>query len=178
MTQLRAARLMLRPWRDEDLAPFAALNADPRVMQHFPGTLDRLASDALAADIQADLSANGFGLWAVEVPGVAPFIGFVGVTEPDFEAPLRPTVEIGWRLAFAHWGEGYATEAARAVVAHAFGPLGMDELVSFTVPANRRSRAVMERLGMTHAPADDFDHPKLPDGHPLRRHVLYRLRRP
>ena len=102
MTQLRAARLMLRPWRDEDLAPFAALNADPRVMQHFPGTLDRLASDALAADIQADLSANGFGLWAVELPGVAPFIGFVGVTEPDFEAPLRPTIEIGWRLAFAH----------------------------------------------------------------------------
>lgn len=174
---LHTARLLLRPWCDKDLAPFAALNADPRVMEHFPGTLTRSESDALAADIQADLEQNGFGLWAVEVPGVAPFIGFVGATEPDFDAPFTPTVEIGWRLDFAHWGKGYATEAALAVVAHAFGPLGLAELVSFTVPANRRSRAVMERLGMTRAPADDFDHPKLPEGHPLRRHVLYRLRR-
>lgn len=170
------ARLLLRPWRETDLAPFAALNADPLVMEHFPGTLDRVASDALAADIQADLAANGFGLWAVEVPGVAPFIGFVGATEPDFAAPFMPAIEIGWRLACAHWGKGYATEAARAVVVHAFGPLGLEELVSFTVPANRRSRAVMARLGMTHAPTDDFDHPKLPTGHPLQRHLLYRLR--
>lgn len=175
--ELRTPRLLLRPWRVEDLPPFAALNADPRVMVHFPRTLDRTASDALAADIQADLEANGFGLWAVEVPGVAPFIGFVGATEPDFAAPFMPAVEIGWRLAFAHWGLGYATEAARAVVAHAFGPVRLDELVSFTVPANTRSRAVMERLDMTRSPADDFDHPKLPEGHPLRRHVLYRLRR-
>lgn len=176
--ELGTSRLLLRPWRTEDLAPFATLNADPRVMQHFSGTLDRAASDALAADIQADLKANGFGLWAMEVPGVAQFVGFVGATEPDFEPPFGPAIEIGWRLAFAHWGKGYATEAARTVVAHAFGPLGLEELVSFTVPANRRSRAVMGRLGMTHSPADDFDHPKLPDGHPLRRHVLYRLRRP
>ena len=169
--------LLLRPWRDEDLAPFAALNADPRVMEHFPGTLDRDASDALAAEIRAELERSGFGLWAVEVPRVAPFIGFVGLSEPDFDAPFTPCVEIGWRLAFAHWGKGYATEAARAAVAHAFGPLRLEELVSFTAPANLRSRAVMERLGMTRSPADDFDHPKLPDGHPLRRHVLYRLRR-
>lgn len=174
---LRTPRLLLRPWRDEDLAPFAALNADPRVMEHFPGTFDRSGSDALAAAIQADLEKNGFGLWAVEVPGVAPFIGFVGACEPDFEALFTPAVEIGWRLAFEHWGKGYATEAAQAVVAHAFGPLGLAELVSFTAPANRRSRAVMERLGMTHTAADDFDHPKLPVGHPLRRHVLYRLGR-
>lgn len=176
--EIQTLRLLLRPWRVEDLVPFAALNADPRVMAHFPGTLGCAASDALAADIQADLEANGFGLWAVEVPGIAPFIGFVGVTEPDFDAPFMPAVEIGWRLACDRWGQGYATEAARATVAHAFGPLGLGELVSFTVPANRRSRAVMERLGMTRSPADDFDHPKLPEGHPLRRHVLYRLHRP
>ena len=175
--ELRTSRLLLRPWRAEDLAPFAALNADARVIEHFPGALDRAASDVLAADIQADLDANGFGLWAVEVSGIAPFIGFVGATEPDFAAPFMPAVEIAWRLAFAHWGKGYATEAARAVVALAFGSLGLDELVSFTVPANRRSRAVMERLGMARSPADDFDHPKLPQGHRLRRHVLYRLRR-
>ena len=176
--EIQTSRLLLRPWRVEDLVPFAALNADPRVMTHFPGALDRAASDALAADIQADLEANGFGLWAVEVPGIAPFIGFVGATEPDFDAPFMPAVEIGWRLACDRWGQGYATEAARAVVAHAFGQLGLGELLSFTVPANRRSRAVMERLGMTRSAADDFDHPKLPVGHPLRRHVLYRLRRP
>ena len=175
--ELRTSRLLLRPWRAEDHAPFAALNADPRVMEHFPGTLDHAASDALAVDIQADLAANGFGLWAVEVPGVAPFVGFVGATEPDFAAPFMPAVEIGWRLARAYWGQGYATEAARAVVGHAFGPLGLEELVSFTVPGNTRSRAVMERLGMTRSAADDFDHPKLREGHPLRRHVLYRLRR-
>ena len=147
-------------------------------MEHFPATLDRAASDALASSIRADLEAKGFGLWAVEVPSVAAFIGFVGATEPDFAAPFMPAVEIGWRLAFAHWGKGYATEAARAVVAHAFGPMGLEELVSFTVPANRRSCTVMGRLGMRRSPADDFDHPILPEGHTLRRHVLYRLRRP
>lgn len=174
---LRTPRLRLRPWHDEDLSPFAALNADPRVMEHFAGTLDCGASDALAAGIRENLGQDGFGLWAIEVPQEAPFIGFVGLCAPNFDAPFTPAIEIGWRLAFAHWGQGYATEAARAVVAHAFGPLGLNELVSFTVPANTRSRAVMERLGMTHSPADDFDHPKLPEGHPLRRHVLYRLSR-
>jgi RimJ/RimL family protein N-acetyltransferase len=175
---LRTSRLLLRAWCDEDLAPFAALNADLRVMAHFPGTLDRTASDALAARIRAELAHDGFGLWAVEVPGVAPFVGFVGLRAPEFSTHFTPCVEIGWRLAFAHWGRGYATEAARAAVAHAFGPLGLDEVVSFTVPANARSRVVMGRLGMTRSPADDFDHPKFPEDHPLRRHVLYRLRRP
>ena len=169
--------LRLRPWRDEDLTPFAALNADPRVMEHFPKTLSRAESDAMAARIRDHFAARGFGLWAVEVPGVVGFIGFVGLAVPTFEAHFTPCVEIGWRLAWEHWGRGYATAAADAAVAHAFGPLGLGEVVAFTVPANRRSRHVMERLGMRRSPADDFEHPNLPKGHPLRPHVLYRLSR-
>ena len=120
---------------------------------------------------------HGFGLWAVEVPGSAPFVGFVGLAVPRFEAHFAPCVEIGWRLAAEYWSRGYATEAASAVLAHAFGPLGLAEVVSFTAPANLRSRRVMERLGMTRSPADDFEHPGLSEGHPLRPHVLYRLSR-
>ena len=175
---LRTPRLILRRWRPSDRAPFAALNADPVVMQHFPSTLSRTESDALADRIDAQTAARGFGLWALEVPGVVPFAGFVGLSVPAFDAPFTPCVEIGWRLAAAHWGRGYATEAARAVVAHAWDPLGLDELVSFTTAGHVRSRAVMERLGMRRDPADDFDHPRLAPDHPLRRHVLYRLARP
>jgi ribosomal-protein-alanine N-acetyltransferase len=167
----------LRPWRDEDLAPFAALNADLRVMEHFPGLLSREESDHTVSRFRAHFDRHGFGLWAVEVIGGAPFIGFVGLAVPAFEAHFTPCVEIGWRLAAEHWGRGYATEAARAAVDFAFGTVGLEQIVSFTVPANTRSRRVMKRLGMSHSPADDFDHPKLPEGHPLRRHVLYRLRR-
>jgi RimJ/RimL family protein N-acetyltransferase len=174
---ITTARLRLRPWRDGDLPAFAALNADPRVMEHFPGTLSRAESDALVARNRDHFAAHGFGLWAVEVPGRAPFIGFVGLAVPRFEGPFTPCVEVGWRFAAEHWGQGYATEAASAVLAHAFGPLGLAEVVSFTAPANRRSRRVMERLGMTRLPADDFEHPGLPEGHPLRPHVLYRLSR-
>ncbi len=170
-------RLRLRLWREEDLEPFAALNADPQVMEHFPSVLTRAESDALAARVRDHLTRAGFGLWAVEVPGVAGFVGFVGLAVPRFEAHFTPCVEIGWRLAREHWGRGYVTEAASAVVAHGFGPLGLGEIVSFTVPANRRSRRVMERLGMRHAPADDFESPSLPEGHPQRPHVLYRLSR-
>jgi RimJ/RimL family protein N-acetyltransferase len=174
---ITTARLRLRPWRDGDLPAFAAPNADPRVMEHFPGTLSRAESDALVARNRDHFAAHGFGLWAVEVPGRAPFIGFVGLAVPRFEGPFTPCVEVGWRLAAEHWGQGYATEAASAVLAHAFGPLGLAEVVSFTAPANRRSRRVMERLGMTRLPAGDFEHPGLPEGHPLRPHVLYRLSR-
>lgn len=174
--RLVTPRLVLRPWRDDDLAPFAALNADPEVMRHFPKTLERTESDALAARIKRGLDSRGYGLWAVEVPGRAPFIGFVGLSVPGFEAHFTPCVEIGWRLAREHWGLGYATEAARAARDHGFGTLGLDEIVSFTVPANVPSRQVMHRIGMSHDAADDFDHPSLPVGHPLRRHVLYRLR--
>jgi RimJ/RimL family protein N-acetyltransferase len=170
-------RLRLRSWRDEDLAPFAALNADPRVMEHFPRTLDRAESDAAASRIRGLFAVQGFGFWAVEVTGVADFIGFVGLSMPTFEAHFTPCAEIGWRLAAEHWGRGYATEAASVVLARAFGPLGLGEVVAFTVPANRQSRKVMERLGMSRSPADDFEHPTLPEGHRLRPHVLYRLSR-
>lgn len=175
MEGYRTPRLLLRPWRESDRAPFAALNADPEVMEHFPSVLDRAASDALVDRVAAHFAEHGYGLFAVEVPGRAPFVGFVGLLKVGFEAHFTPAVEIGWRLARAAWGHGYATEAAREACRIAFEELRLPELVSFTVPANRRSRAVMERIGMTHDPADDFDHPKLPEGHPLRRHVLYRL---
>jgi RimJ/RimL family protein N-acetyltransferase len=175
---LRTERLILRPWRDGDLAPFAALNADPRVREHFPSCLTRAESDASAQKIRAAFDAHGYGLWAVEVPGGVPFIGFIGLAEPSFTAPFTPCVEIGWRLAHAAWGHGYATEGARAALACAFDRLGLPELVSMTTPANTRSRHVMEKLGMRRDPADDFDHPNLPPRSPQRRHVLYRLRAP
>lgn len=170
-------RLLLRPWRETDLPAFAALNADRKVMEFFPKVLDRIESDALAFRIRENFARRGFGLWAVEVPGVAPFIGFVGLSVPGFSAHFTPCVEIGWRLAREHWGHGYATEGAHASLDFGFGNFPLEEIVSFTTAANRRSRAVMERLGMTHTPADDFDHPALPEGHPLRPHVLYRIRR-
>ncbi|MGE0725700.1 MAG: GNAT family N-acetyltransferase [Alphaproteobacteria bacterium] len=171
------ARLLLRGWRDTDLPTFAAMNADHRVMAHFPATLDHAETEAMVGRIRAHFATHGFGLWAVEVRGVAPFIGYAGLAVPRFEAHFTPCVEIGWRLARDHWGNGYATEAAAAVLGHAFGPLGLAEVVSFTVPANARSWRVMERIGMARDPASDFEHPVLPAGHPLRPHVLYRLSR-
>lgn len=175
---LTTARLYLRPWRPEDLPYFAALNADPRVMEHFPKVLTSEESQRQAAAVAAQFHTHGFGAWAVEVPGVADFVGFVGLSIPTFEAHFTPCVEIGWRLACEHWGRGYATEAARAAVECGLGQLGLEEIVAFTVPANWRSIRVMEQLGMTRSAADDFDHPRLPPGHPLRRHVLYRLKAP
>jgi ribosomal-protein-alanine N-acetyltransferase len=169
--------LLLREWRPDDREPFAALNADPRVMEHFPALLPRRQSDALARRSEEHFDRHGFGPWAVEVPEVAPFIGFVGLVVPAFEAHFTPCIEIGWRLAAGHWGQGYATEAALASAAHAFDVLGADQLVSFTTPANARSQAVMRRIGMTHDPAEDFDHPRIPASHRLSRHVLYRLTR-
>jgi RimJ/RimL family protein N-acetyltransferase len=146
-------------------------------MEFLPKRLTRHESDAAAACIREEFARRGFGKWAVEAGPGANFVGYVGLAVPAFDAHFTPCVEIGWRLAAEHWGRGYATEAATAVVAYAFDQLGLEEVVSFTVPDNWRSRRVMERLGMTHAPSDDFDHPSLPNGHPLRRHVLYRLRR-
>ena len=172
---LRTPRLLLREWRPEDREPFAALNADPRVMEHLPALLPRRQSDALARRSERHFARHGFGPWAVEVPGVAPFIGFVGLVVPTFEAHFMPCVEIGWRLAAEHWGRGYATEAAQVAIAFGFEERGLDEIVSFTTPPNVRSQAVMRRIGMTHDEADDFDHPRFPPGHRLRRHVLYRL---
>lgn len=173
---LRTARLVLRPWCDDDREPFAALNADPVVMELFPSTLDRAASDALMDRIVERWSAGRPSLWAVELPDEAPFIGFTGLLEPGFDASFTPCVEVGWRLAAGHWGNGYAPEAARAALAHGFDGLGLEEVVSFTSTQNHRSRRVMEKLGMRRDPDDDFDHPGLEAGDPLRRHVLYRLR--
>jgi RimJ/RimL family protein N-acetyltransferase len=168
-------RVLLRRWREADRAPFAAINADPRVMAFFPQRLDRRESDALVDRIERHFAEHGFGLWALELPGAAPFVGFAGLAVPRFAAHFTPCVEVGWRLAFGHWGRGYATEAARAALAHGFAALGLPAVVSFTACGNRRSRAVMARLGMSRDPAEDFDHPALPERHPLRRHVLYRL---
>jgi RimJ/RimL family protein N-acetyltransferase len=173
--ELRTGRLHLRRWRPHDRAAFAAMNADPRVMEFLPALLSREESDRLAQRIDAHFEQHGFGLWAVEVPNIAPFAGFIGLSVPAFTAHFTPCVEIGWRLAADHWGRGYATEGARAVLTLAIDTLRLPEIVSFTVPDNRRSRGVMERLGMRRDPLDDFDHPELPDGHALRRHVLYRF---
>ncbi len=171
-------RLILRPFRKEDRPAFAALNADPEVREYFPGLLSREGSDAFAERIEASFSARGYDYFAVEVQGGEPFVGFCGLSVPSFEAPFMPTVEIGWRLARAAWGKGYATEAARASLAFGFETLGLGEIVAFTVPENRRSRAVMERIGMRHEPEQDFEHPNLAAGHVLRRHVFYRIARP
>jgi RimJ/RimL family protein N-acetyltransferase len=176
ITSLRTPRLVLRAWREEDLAPFAAMNADPRVMEHFVSVLTREKSDAMVTRISESIATNGFGFWAVEVPGLADFVGFIGLAVPSFEAPFTPCVEIGWRIAFEHWDRGIATEGAQAALDAAFGELGLSEVVAFTVPGNARSRSVMDRLGMRHDPRDDFDHPRIAEGHPLRRHVLYRIR--
>lgn len=173
--ELRTDRLLLRRWLPEDRTPFARLNADARVVEFLPGPLSREESDAWADRIEAHFQEHGFGLWAVEIPGVTPFAGFIGLSIPRFEAHFMPCVEIGWRLAAEHWGRGYATEAARLVLDHGFRSLALSEVVSFAPAINHRSRAVMERLGMRHDPADDFDHPARPGGHPLQPHVLYRL---
>ena len=175
--RLETKRLALREWRDDDREPFAVMNADPRVAEYLSRPLDRLDSDAFLDRIVARWASDGHGLWAVERRDDGTFIGFVGLAAPNFEAAFTPCVEVGWRLAPEAWGHGFATEAARAALGFGFERLELEEIVSFTVPANVRSRAVMERLGMTRDPADDFLHPNLPDGHPLRQHVLYRLRR-
>jgi RimJ/RimL family protein N-acetyltransferase len=151
------------------------MNSDTRVMEFFRCSPNRVESDALVDGIQKHFCEHDFGLWAIEVPGVAPFVGFAGLAVARFSAHFTPCVEIGWRLAFEHWGNGYATEAARLALGYGFGTLALSEVVSFTSATNQRSRGVMERLGMRHDPADDFDHPAIPEGHPLRRHVLYRL---
>jgi RimJ/RimL family protein N-acetyltransferase len=174
---LSTLRLILREWRDSDLEPFAALNADPEVMKHFPSILTPAQSAAGVARIRAHFAAHGYGLFAVEAPGVADFIGFIGLAKGDFELPGFGAgwVEIAWRLARPYWGHGYAIEGAQAVVDYAFRERKLYTLVAMTTPANRRSRKVMERLRMTRNPAHDFDHPKVPDDSSMKRHVLYRL---
>ena len=168
---LRTSRLLLRPWCDEDVAAFAELSADPAVMEYLVPLPDWVART------RAHWDEHGFGQWIVEIPGEASFIGVVGLAVVSYEAHFTPAVEVAWRLARAYWGRGYATEAARVSLDYGFEKLGLREVVALTVPANQRSRRVMERLGMTRSSEDDFDHPRLPEG-PLKRHVLYRLRKP
>ncbi len=174
MTVLRGDRVVLRPWQARDLDALAALNADRRVMRHFPQTLGREETAAMMDRMQAHIAAHGWGNWALDVGGHC--VGFVGLSAPRFEAHFTPCTEVGWRLAFDAWGHGYATEGARLALGYGFGRLQLDAVVSYTSVGNLRSRRVMQRLGMSHDPADDFDHPRLP-GHPLQRHVLYRLPR-
>ena len=177
---LRTARLLLRQWRDDDVAAFAELSADPAVMRYLVPFADRAAVDAWVAAARKHWEDHGFGPWVVELPCEAPFIGVVGLSNLRFALPFAPAIEAAWRLTTHYWGRGYAYEAARAAIDDGFGRLGLEEIVALTVPANVASRRVMEKLGMTRDPAEDFDfeHPRLPPGHPLRRHVLYRLRRP
>jgi RimJ/RimL family protein N-acetyltransferase len=174
---METERLLLRRWKEEDRDPFYQMNADPRVMEFMPECMTQAESDQLLERINEHFRKRGFGLFAAELREKGSFIGYVGLAVPSFEAHFTPCVEIGWRLSADHGGRGLATEGARAVAKYAFGELALDELVSFTVPANIRSRRVMEKIGMTHNAADDFDHPDLPAGHPLRRHVLYRMRK-
>lgn len=174
---LRTPRLLLREWRDDDREPFAAISADPAITAWLPGQAKRTASDAWIEGMRRLRDEHGLGYWAVELPGQASLIGAIGLSRIR-HLPFAPAIEIGWRLAHAYWGRGYATEAARAVLDDGFGRLGLAEIVAFTVPGNGASRRVMERLGMTHDSSDDFDHPSRPEGDPFRRHVLYRLRRP
>ncbi len=173
---IRTERLLLRPWRDSDREPFAAMNADPAVMEFFPSVMSADESRSAADRIQAGFAERGWGLWTVEVPGDCEFVGFVGLAIPRIETQFTPCVELGWRLMRNVWGHGYATEAAHAA-AFGFEKLGLSEIVAYTAVTNLRSRRVMERLRMKHDPAEDFDHPALSVGHALRRHVLYRLAR-
>ncbi|CAL9342225.1 GNAT family N-acetyltransferase [Streptomyces sp. MPA0124] len=174
MSVLRTERLVLRDWRASDLDPWAAMNADPVVRAYFPGVLTREQSVESVARFRADLDRRGWGWWAVEVVATGEFAGFAGLDPVEDGMPFTG-VETGWRLARPAWGHGYATEAARTVVSHAFESLGLTEVLAVTAAGNLRSRAVMDRLGMTHDPADDFDDPEMPEG-PLRRSVVYRLR--
>jgi len=170
-------RLRLRQWKDSDREPYAAMNADPRVMEFFPSVQSREASDASIDMWSSAIAAGGFGNWAVELRETGEFIGFTGLSVPRRALPFMPCVEIGWRLAARHWGHGYASEAARHALQIGFEHFGLDEIVSFTAVVNLRSRAVMERIGMRDA-HEDFEHPALPVGHSLRLHCLYRIGRP
>jgi RimJ/RimL family protein N-acetyltransferase len=170
-------RLRLRQWTDSDRAPYAAMNADPRVMEFFLSVQSREASDASIDAWSTSIAAGGYGNWAVEERETGEFIGFTGLSVPRRALPFMPCVEIGWRLAAQHWGRGYASEAARQALKIGFERFGLDEIVSFTSVVNRRSRAVMERIGM-HDAHEDFEHPALPAGHALRPHCLYRIARP
>ena len=172
---LETDRLLLRPWKPADIEPFADLNADPEVMEFFPATMTLEETERWVRVVNDRIDARGYGFWAVEEKSSGQFVGLTGISKPNFEEHFTPAIEVGWRLARHHWGKGYATEAAGRSLDFGFGELDLDEIVAFAVPDNTRSRAVMVRLGMTHDPADTFDHPKI-EGR-RKRHVLYRMPR-
>jgi RimJ/RimL family protein N-acetyltransferase len=176
LIEFETDRLRLRQWIESDREPFASLSADPRVMEFFPNLLDRAASDAIVARLQAKIAERDWGWWAVASKANAQFIGCVGLNMPSIELPFSPCIEVGWRLAYEYWGKGYATEAAKGALAVGFERLNLPEIVSFTAIPNHRSRAVMERLGME-PETETFAHPSIPIGHPLCEHYLYRLSR-
>ncbi|MDP9221167.1 MAG: GNAT family N-acetyltransferase [Actinomycetota bacterium] len=167
----------MRAWQPADRAPFAAMNADSRVMEHFPAPYTREQSDAFVDRIEQRWAELGYGIWAVERRATGAFIGYVGLARAIFDAPFTPAVEVGWRLAAEHWGQGFATEGGKAALEFGFGTVGLAEIVSFTARSNAPSRRVMERLGMVRDPAMDFDHPSVPEHHPVRPHVFYRITR-
>lgn len=174
---IKTKRLLLRPWKDNDIESFAAMNADKQVMKYFPQVLTRGESYSLLKKISTHIEKTGWGFWAVEVPGISNFIGFIGLSPVSFRAHFTPAIEIGWRLDLPYWGKGYATEGALAALKYGFEKLDLPEIVSFTAKQNAKSIAVMKRIGMHHNPPDDFDHPKLMKGDMLCRHVLYRFTR-
>lgn len=175
--ELESARLRLRPWRDTDLPEFAAMSADPQVMRYFPAHLSRLESAAFIGRMRGHFAEHGYGFWALQRKDSGEFIGFTGLANVNFAAAFTPAVEIGWRLAREHWGLGYASEAAWAALRCGFDRLALDQVVSFTSEANLPSQKVMQAIGMHRDRAGDFEHPRLPEGHPLRSHVLYRISR-
>ena len=177
LSELLTERLILRRLQESDLEPIAAMNADPRVMEYFPAAFSRAESEAFVERVREHFAKHGFGFWIVESRNDGDILGLTGLLRPRFEAHFTPCVEVGWRFAVAHWGKGYATEAANAALRFGFESLRLDEIVAYTVPQNRRSRRVMEKLGMSRSESDDFDHPNVPERHPLRRHVLYRIKR-
>jgi RimJ/RimL family protein N-acetyltransferase len=176
--ELHTRRCVLRQWQAQDFGPWAEMNADPAVRRWFPAIATEEQSRAEAQRCRDAITQRGWGMWALELPGVRSFAGFVGLNAPHYDAPWVPAVEIGWRLPRAAWGQGFATEAAHAALDFGFARLGLDEIVAITVPGNAPSRRVMERLGLKRDEGGDFDHPRIEAGHPLQRHVLYRKRRP
>jgi 3-dehydroquinate dehydratase / shikimate dehydrogenase len=175
---IKTERLILRQWENTDLLPFAAMNADPIVMEYFPAPLSNEESNQFANKIQKELSEEEFGLWAVEIPNISPFIGFIGLHRADFDADFCPCIEIGWRLAKEYWGKGYATEGAKAVLEYAFNTLKLNEVLSFTATINDRSQKVMRRIGMEHDLTGSFEHSMVSENSPIKPHVLYRKRKP
>ncbi len=173
---IKTKRLILRQWRDQDLEPYAKLNADPRVMELFPAIWTREESEASLQSARNHIEKYGWGKWAVSLRETDEFIGRIGLEEVGFQAPFSPNIELGYRIVYQHWGKGYALEGARAAVEYGFRRLNLKEIVAFTPIQNLRSQIVMQRIGMHHNPKDDFDHPKLPKEHKLNRHVLCRLK--